>query len=62
MAEVRTLIDFATGDNWEMPITLYERYERDCVQLQLTVPKGKTCIQYWMSLLSEEERMMIVRR
>jgi hypothetical protein len=57
--EIRTLIDFATGDNWEIPLELYQRYERDCVQLKLSVPEGITCIQYWMSTLTDEERAMI---
>ena len=62
MAELRTLIDFATGDNWEMPISLYEAYTEVCHQLKLTLPKGLTCIQYWMSTLTDEERIQIVKR
>ena len=59
---IRTLIDFATGDNWEMPLELYLRYERDCVQLKLEVPDGITCIQYWLTTLTPEERAMINKK
>jgi hypothetical protein len=55
----RTLIDFATGDNWEMPLHLYERYQRDCIQLQLKVPIGHTCIEYWFTTLTDEEKASI---
>jgi hypothetical protein len=60
--EIRTLIDFATGENWEMPLELYQRYERDCVQLKLKVPAGITCIQYWLTTLTKEERAMINKK
>ena len=62
MAELRTLIDFATGDNWDMPLALYQRYERDCLQLQLKVPKGFTCIEYWLTTLTTQERASIFKR
>ena len=58
----RTLIDFATGENWEMPLALYEKYYRDCVELQLQVPKGMTCIEYWLTTLTDEERTSICKR
>jgi hypothetical protein len=59
---IRTLIDFATGDNWEMPLSLYERYQKECVEGQLTVPSGMTCIQFWLTTLTEEERKTITRK
>ena len=59
---LRTVIDFATGDNWETPLALYEKYDKACVQLQLKVPSGHTCIQHWLSTLTEEEKAMIERR
>jgi RecB family endonuclease NucS len=58
----RTLIDFATGENWEMPLALYEKYYRDCIQLQFQVPKGHTCIEYWFTTLTEEEQLLIIKR
>jgi hypothetical protein len=60
MADTRLLIDFATGENWEMPISIYERYHRDCIELKLEVPQGLTCIEYWLTTLTLEEKRMIV--
>ena len=61
----RTLIDFATGENWEMPLHLYEKYEKDFLrwQLQDKLPiNGCTVIQHWLTTLVSEERELISRR
>ena len=65
MAELRTLIDFATGENWDMPLSLYERYEKDVVLRRKTnqpLCKNTTFIQYWISTLDEEDKAQIRKK
>ncbi len=59
MAELRTLIDYATGENWEMPVELYSRYLVE--QLNFS-EDGLTVIQQWIGSLTKEERQLIHKR
>jgi len=59
MADTRILIDFATGDNWEMPKELFEKYHRECIHFS---PDGQTIIQQWIQSLSKEEKALITKR
>jgi hypothetical protein len=58
----RTLIDFATGENWEMPLELYEIYEPDFSLKKQANHYNLTPIQYWMASLSEDEKNKIVKK
>lgn len=62
MAELRLLIDFATGENWEMPLHLYEHYEKICDELLLSLLNGLTCIQSWLTTLSVDERNLVLKK
>jgi len=62
MAELRMLIDFATGENWEMPAHLYEDYLSICNELTTRLPNGMTCIQYWLSTLSDDDRLLVRKK
>ena len=53
MADTRLLTDFATGENWKMPISLYERFQLEQWQFS---GNGLTVIQQWIKSLTEEER------
>ena len=59
MAELRILIDFANGENWEIPPHLYEDYLRVCDDLLLSLPDGLTCIQYWLSRLPADQIALV---
>ena len=56
MADTRLLIDFATGENWEMPITLYERFQQEQWRFSAN---GLTVIQQWIKSLKKEEQELI---
>ena len=58
-SNLRTIIDFATGDNWEMPLELYERFQ---IEWKKFSTDGQTIIQQWISSLSEAEKKKIVRK
>jgi hypothetical protein len=58
----RTVIDYATGENWEMPLELYDKYERDSVKKTNYTTTLYTWIQYWISTLSEEEKRLLVKK
>jgi hypothetical protein len=59
---IRTLIDFATGENWDMPLELYETYERDLTLKKHANHFNLTLIQFWITTLSEEEKNRIVKK
>lgn len=55
-SNVCTLIDFATGEKWDLPLPLYKKYESDFLQLKSKdkLPVADmTFIQYWLSTLSK---------
>jgi len=56
MADKRVLIDFVTGDNWEMPIALYERFQ---VEQYNFSKDGQTVIQQWVASLTKEDKELI---
>ena len=53
------LIDYATGDNWEMPTALFQKYHRECWQFS---EDDRTVIQQWMVTLTKEERAQIIKK
>lgn len=60
--QTRILIDYATGENWELPLALYEKYGRDCGRVKHFESPSQTWIQYWMTTLSDEEKKLISKR
>ena len=58
-SETRLLIDYATGDNWEMPKELFERYHHEYLHFS---NDGQTIIQQWMKSLAKEERELISKK
>lgn len=56
---VRVIIDFATGENWEVPLFLYEKYARDTIEAGNFDCPFQTWTQYWLSMLSEEEGKLV---
>jgi len=58
-SNLRTIIDFATGDNWEMPLELYERFQVEWVKFS---SDGQTIIQQWISSLPQADKEKIVRK
>jgi hypothetical protein len=62
MGELRNLIDFASGNNWEMPLQLYQSCENDYLRLQLggKLPlKDITPIELWLSTLTPAEKALL---
>ena len=59
MSEVRILIDYATGENWEMPKELYERFLRFNTN-NVTLSKHLV-IEQWMAMLSDEDRFSVIK-
>ena len=53
------LIDYATGENCEMPTALFQKYHNECWQY---LEDGRTVIQQWMVSLTKEERAQILKR
>lgn len=57
MQPLRILIDYATGENWQMPAHLYEKYLAEKNSLKSS---GKqTAIQAWLAALPIAERKQI---
>lgn len=62
---LRILIDFATGDNWEMPIELYEKYQSDLALLQQKDKRffnGLTLIEFWIGTLNKQEKETVRKK
>jgi len=58
MADTRLLIDFATGENWEMPVELYARFQ---VEQYKFSEDGLTVIQQWIQSLTIEEKKDVLK-
>jgi hypothetical protein len=64
-SDTRTLIDFATGDNWKMPLELYEKYQKFYYNrdyLNKAIVTEFTLIQYWFTTLTQNEKEQIQKR
>ena len=48
----RIIIDYVTGDSWEVPIPLYEKYVNESPNLQAN---SKTVVELWLESLTTEE-------
>ena len=55
----RIIIDFATGESWEVPIYLYERYVSESPQL---IQNGKTVVEQWLASLPQEEKQLVQKQ
>lgn len=56
-SNMRILIDFSTGENWETPVWVYDIYQNDLLKLKGLHPGiGVTFIQFWLSILPADNR------
>lgn len=62
-SNLRILIDYSTGENWEMPVWVYEKYQDELVKCKgVHQAKGMTFIQCWLVSLSEDERVQVEKK
>jgi hypothetical protein len=57
-----TVIDYATGENWEMPLHLYLKYEYDTAHKKTYSDPSITWIEFWISTLEWDERELLTRK
>ena len=55
----RIIIDFVTGESWEVPVHLYEKFVSESPHLH---EDGKTVVQQWLDSLSQEEKEKVQKQ